>query len=277
MIERFAKVVRTAALICPVPICSVTLCSLTIGLITICLMTICLPAGAHAQQAPPQPQAQQAPAPAKPDATQDNTEVEVSSSRRVKPKDYKNWTFNVGGGSSLPHGTTDFFVRGGGIVADAGAARNFSKYFGLRMDASWTDLPLRTSALRLAQAPGATNHVYGLTIDPIIYIPATKVYSGYVLIGPGFYHRSGKLDSSTAVPGSSCNAFWGWWGTCLNGSLPLGTFLKESQNEFGLNYGGGIARKVTRKIDIYAEYRAQHGSHNNNTTDTRTLTVGARW
>lgn len=267
MIERFVKMVRTAALICPVPICSL-----------ICLITICLAAGAHAQQTQPaQAQPQQAPGAAKPDAAQDNTEVEVSSSRRVKPRDYKNWTFNVGGGSSLPHGTTNTFVRGGGIVADAGAARNFSKYFGLRMDLSWTDLPLRASALQLAQAPSGNDHVYGLTIDPIIYIPATKVYSGYVLIGPGFYRRSGKLDSSTAVPGSSCNPFWGWWGTCLNGSLPLGTFLKENQNELGFNYGGGIARKVTRKIDIYAEYRAQHGSHHNNTTDARTLTVGVRW
>src|SRR5579863_8939297 len=288
MIERFVKVVRTAALICPVPICAATIRSatirsvmiraVTIRLTAICLMTICLAAGAHAQQAQPaQAQPQQAPAAAKPDTTQDNTEVEVSSSRKVKPRDYKNWTFNVGGGSSLPHGTTNIFVKGGGIAADAGAARNFSKYFGLRMDLSWTDLPLRVSALQLAQAPSGNDHVYGLTLDPIIYIPATKVYSGYVLIGPSFYHRSGKLDSSTAVPGSSCNAFWGWWGTCLNGSLPLGTFLKENQNELGFNYGGGIARKVTRKIDLYAEYRAHHGSHNNNTTDTRSLTVGVRW
>jgi opacity protein-like surface antigen len=276
MIERFVKVVRTAAVICPVPICSEVIRSATICSLTIGLMTICLAAGAHAQQAQPaQAQPQQAPAPAKPDAAQETEEV--SSSRKVKPRDYKNWTFNVGGGSSLPHGTTNVFVKGGGIVADAGAARNFSKYFGLRMDLSWTDLPLRASALQLAQAPGGTNQVYGLTIDPIIYIPATKVYSGYVLIGPGFYRRSGKLDSSTTVPGSSCNAFWGWWGTCLNGSLPLGTFLKENQNQLGFNYGGGIARKVTRKIDLYAEYRAQHGSHNNNTTDTRTLTVGVRW
>jgi opacity protein-like surface antigen len=263
MIERFVKVVRTAALICPV----------TIRPVAICLITTCLVAGAHAQQAPPA----QAPAAQKPDATQESTE-EVSSSRKVKPRDYKTWMFNVGGGSSLPHGTTNIFVKGGGIVADAGVARNFSKYFGFRMDFSWTDLPLRASALQLAQSTGGTSQVYGLTIDPIIYIPATKVYSGYVLIGPGFYHRSGKLDSSTAVPGSSCNAFWGWWGTCLNGSLPLsGSFLKENQNEFGFNYGGGIARKVTRKIDVYAEYRAQHGSHNNNTTDSRALTVGVRW
>ncbi len=266
MIERFVKVVGAAALICPVTTCPVM----------ICFITICLVAGAHAQQAPAQ-----APEAAKPAATQpaDSQEetVEVPTSRKVKPHDYKNWMFNVGGGLNLPHGTTNIFVRGGGVAADAGAARNFNKYFGFRLDLSWTDLPLRTSALLLAQARSGTNHVWGLSIDPIIYIPATKVYSGYVMIGPGYYRRTGKLNLSTAIPGASCNAFWNWWGTCLNGSLPLGTFLNESQNEFGFNYGGGIARKFNRKTDLYAEYRALHGTRYNNTTDARTLTVGVRW
>jgi opacity protein-like surface antigen len=261
MIERFVKVVGKSALRFLVPL----------RLVVICVATICLmmPGVSRAQQ--PAPQA------TKPAATQENPEVETPT-RKVKPREFRKWTFNVGAGLNLPHGQTNTFVKGGGPVADAGVARNFSKYFGFRLDASWTDLPLRTSALQLAQAPSGTNQVYGVGLDPIIYIPATKLYSGFVFVGPGFYHRSGKLDSTTTVPGSSCNAFWDWWGTCLNGSVPLGgTFLKESQNEFGFNYGGGIARKVTSHIDIYAEYRALHGSHNNNTTDARTLTVGVRW
>jgi opacity protein-like surface antigen len=252
MFERFVKIVGTA--------------------VTRCLLVICLllTGMAHAQQAPQPPETP------KPAETQENPEVETPA-RKVKPRTYKNWLFNVGAGANLLNGTTEHFVRGGGPVADAGAARNFSKYFGFRADVSWTDLPLRSSALQLAQATGANNQVYGLTFDPIVYIPATRLYSGYALIGPGFYHRSGKIDSSTAVPGGSCNAFWDWWGTCLNGSLPLGTFAKENQNEFGFNFGGGIARKVTDKIDIYTEYRALHGSRNGNTTDARTLTLGMRW
>jgi len=257
MIERSVKVVGAASAAC----------------LLICFMICTLMTGVvQAQDA----QTQQPPATPKPSATQENPEVETPA-RRVKPRLFNKWTFNVGAGGNLTNGTTMQFVRGGGPTADAGVARNFSRFFGFRLDFSWTDLPLRTSALRLAQAPSGHNQVYGLTLDPIFYIPVTKQWSGYALIGPGFYHRSGKLDSSTAVPGSVCNAFWNWWGTCLNGSVPLGTFLKESENQFGYNFGGGIARKVTDKIDLYSEYRALHGSHNGNTTDARTLTVGVRW
>ena len=236
----------------------------------------------HAQQTPPQqaPQTQppQAPDAQKPAASQDNQEVDELPARRVKPHEYKNWTFNAGGGGNLPHGTTNEFVKGGGLAANGGVTRNFDKYFGLQLGFSWTDLPLRESSLQMAQASGASNHVYGLTFDPVVYIPFDKTYTGYVLIGPGFYHRSGKLDSSTALPGSVCNSFWDWWGVCRNGSIPLsGNYLKESLNQFGFNYGGGLSRKVTDKIDLYAEYRAQHASWNNNTTDARTVTVGVRW
>ncbi|MGD0758284.1 MAG: outer membrane beta-barrel protein [Candidatus Sulfotelmatobacter sp.] len=271
MFERCVKIVGLAAPICSVKVSSAAICQIMLCAIMFCPLTTGVVQAQQAQQAPEAPKPAAAPAEA-----QENPEVETPA-RRVKPRLYRTWLFNAGGGANLPNGTTEQFVRGGGPAADVGAARNFSKYFGFRMDFSWTDLPLRTSALQLAQAPGANNHVYGLTFDPVVYIPVTSVYSGYALVGPGFYHRTGKIDSSTAVPGGSCNPFWDWWGTCLNRSLPLGTFLKESQNQFGFNFGGGIARKVTDKIDIYAEYRALHGSRNGNTTDARTLTLGVRW
>jgi opacity protein-like surface antigen len=268
MFERFVKVVGSAGPTCVATIRSAMLCA-----IMFCLPTIGIVEAQQAQQT------QQVPDTSKPAAApepQENPEVETPT-RRVKPRDYRTWLFNAGAGANLPNGTTEQYVRGGAPVADVGAARNFSKYFGFRMDLSWTDLPLRTSALQLAQASSGSDHAYGLSFDPVVYIPVTSVYSGYALIGPGFYRRSGKVDSSNAVPGGSCNAFWDWWGTCLNGSLPLGTFQKENQNQFGFNYGGGIARKVTDKIDLYTEFRALHGSRRGNTTDARTLTIGLRW
>ncbi|HET6179879.1 MAG TPA: outer membrane beta-barrel protein [Candidatus Sulfotelmatobacter sp.] len=245
----------------------------------------------HAQQTPDQqPPAQQPPAqqpPAQqPSAQQPSDQsgvqqasVEESTSRRkVKVKDYKNWNFNVGGGASLTTGTTSEFVKGGGAVVAAGVARNASKYFGLRVDFQWDNLPLRSSALHLAQAPGATSQVYSIMLDPIITIPATKVWSGYLVIGPAFLHRSGKIDSSTAVPGSACDVFWTWWGTCYNGSLPLNkNFLSTSQNEFGYNFGGGVVRKITPKIEFYAEYRYLHGKHNGLNTNVQPISIGLRF
>jgi opacity protein-like surface antigen len=234
----------------------------------------------HAQQPsaqqPPaaQPQTQQQPD----QSSSQEASPEETTRPRSKPRDYKKWTFNVGGGASLPYSTTDTYVRGGGGIAAAGAARNYSKYFGLRLDFQFSNLPLRTSALELAQAPGATNHAYSLMLDPIINIPVSKNWGGYLVFGPSFVHRSGKLDSSSAVPGSACNGFFTWWGHCFDGSLPInGNFLHSSQNEFGYNFGGGITRKIRPNMELYAEFRYLHGKHNNITTDLRPITMGIRW
>lgn len=212
------------------------------------------------------------------DSAQENPQEESSSRRRTRPRDYSKWTFNVGGGANLPRGTSDTFIKSGGLLGTAGVARNTSKYLGLRLDIFGMNFPLRDSALLMASAPGGRSALYGLTLGPVINIPVTRKYSGYVVIGAAFYHRDGKLDSSTALPGSACNPFWVWWGRCNNTSIPLnGNFLKSSQNAFGLDFGGGVARKVHGNIEIYAEYRLMHGSHNNITTDTRPIMVGVRW
>lgn len=240
----------------------------------------------HAQQAPAQPTpAQQPPAqqpsaqqPSEQSSSQEASTEETTRTRKTKAHDYKNWVFNAGGGASLTNGTTTKFVRGGGIIGAAGVARNYSKYFGFRFDFQLDNLPLRNSALGLAQAPGATSHVYSFLLDPIINIPVTKVWSGYAVFGPGYFHRSGKLDSSAVVPGTACNSFWSWWGTCYNGSVPINReYLSTSQNQFGLNFGGGIARKITPKIELYGEFRYLHGTGGGRTTDLRPITIGLRW
>jgi opacity protein-like surface antigen len=238
----------------------------------------------HAQQTPAQPpppaqppSAQQQPD-TQPSSGQEASPEEIGPTRKPKIKDYKNWTFNLGGGASLTNGTTRNFVRGGGGIAAAGVARNYSKYLGLRFDFQFDNLPLRTSALERAQAPGATSQVYSFTFDPIINLQVTKLWGGYFLAGASFLHRSGKLNSSTAIPGSACNAFFTWWGNCFNASLPLNrSFLSASQNEFGANFGAGVTRKIRPNVEIYGEFRYLHGKHSGITTDFRPITIGVRW
>lgn len=243
----------------------------------------------HAQQTPAQqssgdqPQTQQTQT--QPSGTgqessssQEASPEEIARERRAKTHNYKDWVFNVGGGASLTSGTTKEFVRSGGGVGAGGVARNVSKYLGLRLDFQFDNLPLRTTALQAGQATGGHSQVYTLTLDPIINIPVTQVWGGYIVFGPGFYHRSGKLDSSTAIPGSACNPFQTWWGHCFNASLPInGHFLNSSENEFGYNFGGGVTRKIRPNIDFYAEFRFMHGSHGGITTDFHPITVGVRW
>ena len=235
-----------------------------------------------APPAAPAPDAQQpsTPSPAAQTASGQEPADEESTSRRKKPKDYKNWTFNVGAGANIDSGATKTWVRGGGFAASAGVARNANKYLGLRADFIYADLPLRDSTQNYAQATGATSYMYGVTLGPIINLPVTPRYSGYILFGPGYYHRAGSLQGDTTVPGSGCNAFWNWWGACSisNISIPLsGNFIDTSQNQFGYTFGGGVARKMPSGAEIYLEFRLMHGSHNGITTDVRPITIGFRW
>ena len=198
--------------------------------------------------------------------------------RKPKPKEYKNWSFTGGGGASLSRGTTANFVRSGGGVAAASVARNANRYLGLRLDFQFDNLPLRSSALQLAGSTGGNAHVYTGMLGPIVNIPVSKAWGGYVIGGVAFLHRTGALDSSSAIPGSACNPFFIWWGHCFNGSLPLfGQFLHASQNEWGENFGGGITHRIRPNMEVYAEYRFLHGSHDGITTDLRPITVGIRF
>jgi hypothetical protein len=229
-------------------------------------------------QAPAQPATAQPPSASPSVADQEAAEEDSSSRPRVKPRDYKNWNYNAGIGAGLESGTTRNFVREGGYLGNVGVARNANKYLGLRADFIAADLPLRQSALALAQAGSASSYLLAVTLGPIINLPVTKLYGGYVLFGGGYYHRAGSLDSDTAIPGSSCNPFFQWWGSCANVSIPLsGSFVNSSQNQFGYDFGGGVTRKMPSGAEIYAEFRFTHGSGNSTTTDVRPLTIGVRW
>lgn len=229
---------------------------------------------ASAQQAPAAP----APAAQTPATGQEPADEGSLSRRKARPLDFKKWVYNVGAGANVDSGSTKTFVRGGGVVGTAGVARNASKYLGLRADFIFANLPLRDSTLQLAQATGATSYAFGVTLDPIINLPVNPKYGGYVLFGPAFYHRHGSLNSDTTVPGSACNAFWSWWGACSNPSLALsGSFVNASLNQFGYNFGGGVMRKMPSGVEIYAEYRFNHGSSSGVTTDFRPITIGFRW
>jgi hypothetical protein len=229
-----------------------------------------------ATPAPQQPATQQ-PSTAQSSADQEASEEE-SSSRRKKPRNYKKWEYNVGLGANVDSGTTKTFVRGGGPLAAGGVARNASKYLGLRLDAIFADLPLRQSTLTLAQAGSASSYLFALNLNPIINIPITKDWRGYILFGGGYYHRWGTLSSNTTFPGSFCTPFFIWWTGCQAASIPInGSFVTADQNHFGYDVGAGITRKTPSGVEVYAEFRLMHGSGNGTTTDVRPITLGVRW
>jgi opacity protein-like surface antigen len=259
-----------------------TVSALTL-LLTILVLTNLLAGRAFAQtppadQPPATPPAASAPPAQQPSNGEEPADEASISRRKKRPHEYKNWVYNVGAGAQVDSGATKTFVRGGGVTGSIGVARNANKYLGLRGDFIFADLPLRDSSLSLAQASSATSYALAATVDPIINLPVSKLYSGYVLFGPAYYHRTGSLNSDTTVPGGACSRFWEWWGACQNFSVPLnGSFTSSSLNQFGYNIGAGVTRKMPSGVEIYAEYRFMHGSGDHTTTDIRPITIGVRW
>jgi len=94
-----------------VPTFGIVLAAILAGATTVC-----------AQQAPTQQPPAQTPADqssagqssAGQSSSQEATPEDIGTRRKVKVKDYKNWTFNVGGGGGLTNGTTTKFARSGG-------------------------------------------------------------------------------------------------------------------------------------------------------------------
>ena len=138
----------------------------------------------------------------KPPSDQEPAEEESSSRRKAKPHDYKNWNYNVGLGANVDSGTTKTFVRGGGGVATAGVARNANKYLGLRADFIFADLPLRDSTCGWLRPEVPPAIFSPLRSDPVINIPVTKLWGGYILFGPGLLPSLRNLEF-----GHSCSGF----------------------------------------------------------------------
>src|SRR5579859_4753920 len=100
----------------------------------ICFFAIVTGAALQAQQTPAEPApAPSTPAPAQPAAqtpdqsssTQEAAPEDTAPGRKLKVRDFRTWTFNVGGGANIDNGTTKTYVRGGGGVIAAGVARNY--------------------------------------------------------------------------------------------------------------------------------------------------------
>lgn len=113
----------------------------------------------------PATNAQQPSSPQQP-AEEEEESVREGISLRKKTHDYKNWNYNVGVGANVDSGKTKTFVRGGGLGATFGVARNANKYFGLRADAFAEDLPLKQSSLSVSGASSATSYLLALTLGP---------------------------------------------------------------------------------------------------------------
>lgn len=153
--------------------------------------------------------------------------------------------FEIGGGPTAPIGNAARNWETWGYNVTAGVGWNFSRYLGALIEYQFNRMKIPGStltALALANDTGTpiggNINTWSLTLDPIIYLPATHSMGAYVTGGGGFYRKVTNFTES--VSSVQCDPFYGF---CYQDFVPV-TVAHSSSNQAGANIGLGLYWKV---------------------------------
>lgn len=155
----------------------------------------------------------------------------------------------AGGGFDAPLGNTKN-TQTLGYNAKFGAGYNFSRNVGLLAEYEFNGSGIPRSVLAAQQAPQGTVHVWGLTLDEILYYKTSGSWGGYITGGGGFYR---KLTSFTqpVFAGVVCD----FYGFCYPQYSNI-TLSHFSSNQGGVNIGTGFTHPLGQGgAKVYAEAR----------------------
>lgn len=149
--------------------------------------------------------------------------------------------FEIGGGPTAPVGNAARNWETWGYNVTAGAGWNFSKYFGALFEYQFNRMKIpghTLTALAIANGTGTpiggNINTWSLTLDPIIYLPASPSMGAYITGGGGFYRKVTNFTES--VSSVQCDPFFGF---CYQNFVPV-TVAHSSSNQGGLNLGLGL-------------------------------------
>lgn len=222
---------------------------------------------------------------------------------------WSHFAFEAGGGLTIPIGND----KNGGFTSLVGNGKNygtityggnfmvgagwyFSKKFGLLGEFSYNDnkIPGRTlSAVYNGSSYYASNgvvqlggnvHTLGVTAEPIYYYLQNDKhsYSGYVIGGGGFYHKS----TNFTTPVQQCSYFYGYCG------YQNQTISSFADNSLGFNLGTGVSIRPfgqNSRAKLFAEARyvfvdsprynpgSKTGNAHTGTEELIPITIGIRF
>jgi hypothetical protein len=154
-------------------------------------------------------------------------------------------TFEAGGGFNAPVGNDTPYITWGGNFTGGGGL-NFSKRFALLGEFQFLDNKLPGAFIAAGGGQGGNSHIISLTADPVIDLFPSRLTSGYVTGGGGFYHKS------TNFTVQECCDFEGY---------PVNVTANSfTSNQFGANIGAGITHRLggvygEGKMKLFAEAR----------------------
>lgn len=178
----------------------------------------------------------------------------------------KKYTFELGGGFTLPTSTTHDSLSPS-YKFQFGGGRNFSKKFGVLAQFDYDHFGIQTATLNtllsiynflgatdqngnaLTQL-GGTSHVWSLTLNPIYNVVDGEKLGAYVVGGLGFYHKTANFT----IPGVGqyCDPYYGCYQVQADQTID-----KYTSNAPGFNGGFGLTYKGSRFNDMkfFAEAR----------------------
>ena len=174
-------------------------------------------------------------------------------------QDYPPVGFNFGFGWVFPSG--DFGNSfDAGWTGTVGATFNLSEHMGIQADYTYNRMDGQSRTILVSQTPGLaaatngiieSNHQLHVGTFDLVYRSKSSNHplGGYVLAGPGVYHRVVQLTSPAVGYTTICDP---WWYVCYPALVPVDQIVGDRTSwDFGINLGGGVTfRQGSHQFDI---------------------------
>jgi opacity protein-like surface antigen len=159
---------------------------------------------------------------------------------------YNHLAFEAGGGFSAPTSDSSPYISWGGNFT-LGAGYRFNSMLSLMTEYQFIDDKLPGAIIAEAGAQGGHDHIWSLTLDPVVDLLPKSRMDVYVTGGGGFYR---KVTSFTDPQQTQyCTYYYCGIETT---NVVVGHF---SSNQGGWNAGAGVAHRFNGNMKLFAEAR----------------------
>jgi hypothetical protein len=161
-------------------------------------------------------------------------------------------TWEVGGGFNAPAGDSSSITWGGQF--NAGGGININRYLALLAEYQFLDDKLPGALIAETGASGGYDHIWSLTLAPVLDLFPRSANDLYVTGGGGFYRKvTSFTDPQEAY---YCDYYYGYCGIVTQNAV-VGHF---SSNQGGFNVGVGFQHRLggmygDGRTKIFAEAR----------------------
>jgi hypothetical protein len=180
--------------------------------------------------------------------------LSFASANAQSTQEFSRYTFDIGGGYTMPVGSTSN-NRDPGWNVRGGAGYNFSPNFGAMLNVGYDSLGISSTSLINAGATNGDINVFHATIDPVARLRLNGRLNLYLTGGGGVFHRTRDVDFP---------------------SFPSSTYTVTRP---GFDVGGGVEYGIFGHARVFTEAKWDHifGAYGTKYMDIIPVSFGFRW